>query len=194
MKLTGKHIGWGDDAIYETLREMERLALRDSQNQIIIDLAKKITENCENDLCKSEAIYDYIYKNINYKHDDKIVNDVIPEWKHAQSTEYFTAPIYILEMKKGDCDDMALLGAALSLAIGLQASYKIIAWKSCDKQNAEYTHVYLENLIEDVWEEPYWVPADPVIHEFGTEKAPVCRASVMQVGTNKIEHIIKQGQ
>lgn len=193
MKLTGKHIGWGDDAIYQTLREMERLAVRDSKNSEIKNLAEDIIKACDDDICKSKAIFDFVYKNISYKHDHKIVNDVFPEWEHAKATEYFTAPIYILEIGKGDCDDMALLGAALSLAVGLRATFKVIAWKTCERADADFTHVYLENLIEDVWDEPYWVPADPVIHEFGIEKAPVCRATVLEVGTGKIEHIIKQG-
>ena len=185
----GEHIGFGDDAIFKTLYEMKRLARRDAKSPIVMKYAGEIKAKCKDDeACLLKKIFNTVYKNVQYQFDDEIVTDILPEWKHADNTEYLAAPKYLFEYGKGDCDDMATAVAAVAIALGIPVNFKIIAWKSY-----EFTHVYNELLVKKADDgKSYWIATDAVIGTFGEEKAPVKRAYVLRADNDNdtIEKII----
>jgi len=167
----------GDEAIYFTLKEMKRLARRDANSNVVQRIAKAIKDKCKgkDDLCRANAVYDYIFKNVSYKFDHELVVDYV-DAKNPEAVEFFSAPKYLLsEIFEGDCDDMSTALASLYIALGMPVNFKVIAWKS-----DSFTHVYTEVMVK--MEDGYWwIPSDPVIKQFAFEKAPVKRAYVYRV-------------
>lgn len=185
MNVIRKDIGSGDSAIFETLYNMKRLAVRDANSDVIQKIANKIKKKCGNDqICMAIAGFDYVYENVKYEYDKDLVVKYV-KTNNPDSIEFFSAPKFLLgELFEGDCDDMSTALASLYLALGLPVNFKIIAWK-----NNAFSHVYTEVGIID---KKVWIPSDPVIKEFGKEKAPVIRAYVLNVNSpeNKIEKIV----
>lgn len=182
------NIGEGDTAIKETLKIMKRLAVRDSKSPEIAKVAGEIFAKSKSkaDIDIAKAAFDYVFKNIQYKYDHEIIFDHFKPSEftagsqNAEDIEFTTAPKYLIsETKEGDCDDMSTLLASLHIALGLSTNFKVIAWKNNDP-DAEFTHVYTEVKVED-GKKAYWIPSDPVIQEFGKEKAPIRRVGYYRV-------------
>jgi len=175
-------IGSGDSAIYNTLEHMKRLAIRDSSNPIILDIAKSIKQKCgENKECWAEKTFDYVYENIKYEYDDVLIGKFQQKYltekiDKPDQEEFVTAPIYLVtKTKTGDCDDMSVLLASIYIALGMPVNFKVIAHK-----NNSFSHVYTEVglNIKGKW---YWIPSDPVIKKFAYEKAPIIRTKTLRV-------------
>lgn len=175
-------IGSGDEAIYNTLEHMKRLAIRDSSNPIILEIASKIKKECGNNKeCQAEKAFDWVYENIKYEYDDVLIGKFQNKYltqkiENKEAEEFVTAPIYLVtKTKTGDCDDMSVLLASIYIALGLPVNFKVIAHRS-----QAYSHVYCEVglKIKDKW---YWIPSDPVIKKFAFEKAPIIRTKTLRV-------------
>lgn len=170
-------IGLGDDAIHKTVETILRLARRDSTNKLIINIAKILSNGNKSNELKARSAFDFVKKTVKYKKDSDLAQEYFNYDKEtAERTELVTAPIYLLETKKGDCDDMTTLLACILTAMKIKNNIKIIAWKS-----NEYSHVYNEVLLEDNKNELYWVPADVVHGTFGNEVGPLIRYEIFKV-------------
>ncbi len=184
MELKRENIGSGDSAVRKTVKaHMIRLARRDAGEEAIIELAIKFQKKADDDLHKAKLALDWVIENIEYKFDKELVEKYFPDEKKPESVEFVTAPVHLLKTKEGDCDDMSVLLAAFYIAMDLPVNFKTIAWKEIEprkKSKDAFSHVYTEvGLFID--DEPYWIPSDPVIKEFGKEKAPVNRAEIFRV-------------
>lgn len=188
MKVMQQDIGTGDESIFATLYEMKRLALRDSTSDVIKKIAKEILSTCnDNEECSIISGFDEVFDKVKYQFDHDIVGKYVKILGNPEHYEFITAPKYLLSKTfEGDCDDMSTALASLYIALNLPVNFKIIAWKS-----HSFTHVYTEVAIyhnNQYW----WIPSDPVIKQFGREKAPVRRAYVLRVDVpdTKIEKVI----
>jgi hypothetical protein len=163
-----------------TIKKMIELARRDSKSPAIRKIASKIFTECNNnELCMAEAAYDYVYEKIGYQFDDKVAKNYLSG--DTSNVEFVASPKYLADpnvkdvKKIGDCDDMATLLCSIYLALGMRTRLRVIAWKS-----DEFTHVYSEAGVY-IDDEGWWVPSDPVIKQFGVEKAPVKNAKSYEV-------------
>lgn len=174
-------IGTGDQAIYQTIEHMKRLAIRDSKSEEIRNIANQIKSKCGNNQeCLAETAFDWVYNNIKYEFDDILVEKYQDKYftqkiENPKNEEFITAPKYILKLKVGDCDDMSTLLASIYIALGLPVNFKIIAHKS-----KAYSHVYTEVGVK-IKGKSYWIPSDPVIKKFAFEKAPIIRVETFRV-------------
>lgn len=72
-----------------------------------------------------------------------------------------------------DCDDVAVLTAALGGAIGLKARFVVVGFQS---PNAPFAHVWTE-----LRGSQSWVPVDPTRPVQGLSGVPISRAAQMEV-------------
>jgi len=150
--------GTPDEIVKRTMQKMKELAIRDSTNPMIVNIAKEIKETCNS--CAIESAYNIIVKLITY------VSDPVNE-------EYVRAPIHALREGKGDCDDMSTALASILLAKKIPVCFKAIAWR-----RYEYTHVYCLAYAKKLQK---WIVCDPVIKKFGKEKTGIKRELILKV-------------
>lgn len=75
-----------------------------------------------------------------------------------------------------DCDDIAMLAAAMGLSIGLRARFVTVGFTS---PNASYSHVWAE--LATAASRPCWVPVDPTRPVRGLDRLPITRRHAMEV-------------
>ncbi len=99
-------------------KEMERYPTNDYTAYIleycddfyIQNFTMSLTENCNNNIECIEKISEYVFGNISYQ---------------SEKVEYPKFPIETLVEKNGDCEDLAILGASMTYAIGID-SYLVL--------------------------------------------------------------------
>lgn len=140
-------IGYGDDAIYNTVKKMKDIISVSSRNPEIREWARKIVADVAvNDkFGEARAIFNFVRDNVRYTRDPK-------GW------EYIQTPPVLLEsigdywkMKSnrpiGDCDDMTVLSLSLAKSIGFPTALKVVSYRN-DKK---YQHVYGLVEIDGKW-------------------------------------------
>lgn len=96
----------------------------------------------------------------------RFVRDYITYVRDVHNVETLQTPLRVLENRAGDCDDQAMLLAALLEAIGHPTQFKAMGFASPD----QFTHVLARTMIGDRWiaaettlERPVgWEPPDQV--------------------------------
>ncbi len=123
-----------------TLREMARLAREYSKHPRIRQTAELIVAPLPGKQFRAEAvaIFDEVRNAIRYTRD-------------AHHFETLSTPVRVLDVRVGDCDDMATLLAALLLSVGHPVRFVAIG-----QSRGEVSHVYLETKIG-----PHWLALDP---------------------------------
>lgn len=183
MEHKRQYIGTGDKANLITCKVMQRLAIRDSKNAYIKDIASELKEQAKGNeelLCRS--IFDYVYDRVKYDYDhNNIVNlkkYLSIEIDDPMKEEFVQAPIYLLQVTKvGDCDDMSTAVASIAIACNVSVNFKMIAINGNHLE-----HIYAELLLKNTFpNKTVWVPCDPVIKKFGTEKRPYKRHVIFPV-------------
>ena len=145
-------IGYGDNAIANTLQIMKGIIVSSSANYYIRRWAEKITQGSRTNLEKIQSIYDFIASHSRYL-------------KDPQGFEFIKTPpvslqlIEIGEIANLDCDDYAVLSLSLLKSIGFHVALKAISVKP----DRKFTHVY--GLVE--YEKNKWLPIDLVKPETG---------------------------
>ena len=125
----------------DVLEQMRVLALRSTVHPLIHTAARQITQDCANrdDECELEAVYEAVKHGTPHvpelRRGVRYVAD--PHW-----ADHFTAPYRLLMQCArgacaGDCDDHAMLVAALLGSIGHPVGFR--AW---GPKRGEYVHVY----------------------------------------------------
>lgn len=161
----------GDAGIYITVREMIRLAQRDSTSEVVRGIAGKIGRECakmpageKREFCEISSAFRYVVDTVTYKLDPK-------------RFEHITAPMYLLTSHtKGDCDCMSAALSSILTALGYENGIRIIDWKT---DGSGYSHVYNTVFVPS---KNFRIPLDTVFqipgnkyHGFGYEKQPVNR-------------------
>ena len=134
----------GDRGTVETLHRMRRIARRQSTDLPLVMLARHVVlEAGPRD--RPEAVR--VIRRWLRKH-TKFVPDPI-------GTEYLVAPSDMLEgvartgVAAGDCDDVAMLGAALARAVGIPTRLTAVAFDEAQP----FRHVFTEAHDGDDWRE-----------------------------------------
>ncbi len=130
----------GPEGIRQTLYIMRRLVRESQFDDEIRKLAESIIAGVPGKefYRQAKAIHDWIFSNIKYTLDN-------------EGFERIAGPQYTLAQRSGDCDDMAVLEAALLKAIGHPARFVAMA-----QEPDAFCHVYIETKIGS-----NWVPSDP---------------------------------
>lgn len=76
----------------------------------------------------------------------RYVRDEIRYVKDIEGVETLATPIETIRMGQGDCDDKALLAAALLISIGHPVRFVAVG-----RQPGEFEHVLIETLIANKW-------------------------------------------
>ena len=134
----------GDRGTIDTLHRMRRIARRQSTELPLVMLARQVVlEAGQRD--RPEAVL-AIRRWL--KRHTKFVPDPV-------GTEYLVAPLDMLErmgtrgVAAGDCDDVAMLGAALALAVGIRARFTAVAFD----EGMPLRHVFAEAHDGEDWRE-----------------------------------------
>jgi hypothetical protein len=120
----------GSRGTNETLEKMAELAVEGSTDPWFVAFARGEVRECgsRDHLCEAAALLRWVKGHVPYRHDPQFM-----EWIQSPGWTAFVEG-------QGDCDDFAILIAAMALSVGLQAKFRAVA---LNKQNpTEYTHVY----------------------------------------------------
>lgn len=117
----------------ELAKYLQATTRAQSNNATIIALAASLTKNCNTELEKATAIFNYVRDNIKYI--------------------YYTGTVYkatgALDNKKGNCVDQTHLLIALCRAAGIAATY---VHADCTfTESGRIGHVFAQILIGDTW-------------------------------------------
>lgn len=143
----------GPAGVATTLNLMVRLTKQFSSNEVIRDLAEQIIADVPPKDYRGEiaAIQQWVKDHIRYTRD-------------VWNVETLKTPLALLQSAQGDCDDQALLVAALAASIGFEPRFHAIGFAPF-----EYEHVFAEVKLGPSWvsvetTEPVpigWIPATP---------------------------------
>jgi hypothetical protein len=125
----------GQRGILETLKAMSRFARDGKKSLIVRGLAMRRTQSCaqKDYACEVRALHSFVRDSIRYVQDIDGVETV----QSAEKT---------LEFGAGDCDDKAVLLAALLGSIGHPTRFVAIGFEV-----GIYSHVYVETRIGSRW-------------------------------------------
>lgn len=127
-----------------TVRKMHDLAERGKVDLSIQKVADMVISKagCRNRdyKCKAQAIYDFVKEYVRFERD-------------PFGVEMVQEPHVTLKRRAGDCDDHAVLNAALLGSIGFPYAFKTI--KADPRRSDEFSHIYSVVLIpgysDDGW-------------------------------------------
>lgn len=125
----------GKAGIIKTLKIMRALVREYKTNLTIRLLAQKITQKLPPKNYTREAIELH-----------KLVRDKIRYVKDVNGVETIQTPIQTLRIGSGDCDDQALLVAALLESIGHKTQFI-----ACGFRGEGYSHVFVRTKIGPKW-------------------------------------------
>jgi hypothetical protein len=74
-----------------------------------------------------------------------------------------------------DCDDVAMLAAAMGLSIGLRARFVLVGF---NLPNAPFRHIWTELAAV---QNPHWVAIDPTRPQQGLASLPISRQTIVEV-------------
>jgi len=125
----------GVAGIKTTLEIMAELARRGREKWRVRRLAERIVQALpqKNVIAEARAIHEYVRDNIRYTHDIRDVETLAP-------------PDQTILRGVGDCDDKALLAAALLEALGHPVRFVAVGRRMFD-----YQHVLIEVQLNGVW-------------------------------------------
>ncbi|MGH8906850.1 MAG: transglutaminase domain-containing protein [Egibacteraceae bacterium] len=129
-----QRIAGGDLGAQQTLQRMRDVVNHSLRDPVIIETARGIAAQAPpRDLLGIvRAIYDYLQDHFQF----------VPD---PRGVETLATPRYLLDrierhsFAEGDCDDAAILAAALGKAVGLRAKYRAVGFAA---PNGPLTHVY----------------------------------------------------
>jgi transglutaminase-like putative cysteine protease len=135
----------GDFGAMQTLAKMRSLANAALRDPIVIEMARRIVEDAgvlgRNEAGKFEAIRQWMTERVQFLPD--------PVGVELLSTpRYMIDAIRRSEFVSGDCDDAAILGAALGKAVGLPAKFRALAFGA---PTWPFSHVYTLLLVRGQW-------------------------------------------
>jgi len=144
IQIAGGHAG-----SLQTPKIMRDLARRAEGVPLVVTRAQEIAGTALNPPARARRIRRFLERRIRF-HPDPLNFETIKE------PEFQLREIAQAGYSSGDCDDIATLGAALGLAVGLPARFRIMAFDS----EAPYEHV-----TADLFDGSRWVDLD-VSREF----------------------------
>lgn len=185
LPLKYRSFKFGKKPLKETMVRIFEILDEERPNPYLISIAREIVSRCPRSAddpnfskCRIIRMYNYVKGNvksggIRYEYDPLDI-------------EYVTFPSRMIEYIEndranstnkaaGDCDDHAILLAALLLSVGIPARFKVI---SQDK-NSDYHHIYIEAFDQNLNQ---WIPLDAIYKEFQAgDEVPYVRAKIYEI-------------
>lgn len=135
----------GDEGARQTLRLMQRIVRQALRDPVVLERAVQVIRSApaHDHMAELRAIRKFLIDNVRY------VND-------PDAFELLRLPDYQLDriaaggQAEGDCDDVAILGATLALAIGRPARFVAVGFGGPDDP---FSHVWAEALVDGFWRE-----------------------------------------
>jgi transglutaminase-like putative cysteine protease len=167
-------IGYGDQAIYNTVAKMKSIIQSSSKNPYVREWAKSIVAGVpvEDKQREAEAVFKFVQSNVRYTKDPL-------GWEYIQTPPVMLEDIRLYKEGKGDrpigdCDDMTVLSLSLLRSIGFPVAIKVVSYNP----ERKFGHVYgLVNIKGE------WVPFDTVRPDkyMGWEAAGMTRVLEVKV-------------
>jgi hypothetical protein len=128
-----------DEATAQTIARMRQYVREDSQAPAVQRAAIEAAGGASTPRRQAEGVFRWVRSRIRFIEDAELVRGISPT---AAEDEVLIRPVDLLAMAEpqGDCDDFAMLTAAMLRALGIPASFRTIA---ADRSApASYSHVY----------------------------------------------------
>lgn len=129
----------GDDeqATAQTIAQMRRLALEDSQAPEIRAAAREAAASSQLETARN--VFEWIRRRLQFVSDATLAGPVSAT---AAEDEVLIRPRDLVRMPRpaGDCDDYSMLAAAMLTAAGIPVTYRTVA---ADPATDRYSHVYV---------------------------------------------------
>jgi Transglutaminase-like superfamily len=130
----------GNLGIAQTIMTMQQLRDLGSQDasvrQRVFEILRAYNVNSRDRYATAHAILSWVKANITF----------VPD---PAGRELIGHPSYLLDVRAGDCDDMAVLTAAMLQAVGIPAQFVTI--RADAQEPARHSHVYLRAFINGRW-------------------------------------------
>ena len=133
----------GDAGIEATVGHMRRLARRGADDDLLHRLAARIVDGSEGPGERARLLRGYLSEVFRFQRDPPGV-----EW--IRTPRELAGKLEADGAASGDCDDVAVLGAALAHVMGLRSRYVLLGF-----DRGPFSHVYT-----DVWTGDGWVDLD----------------------------------
>lgn len=130
--------------------------------QRAIDVFRRAGVPAKDRLGEVVSLFDWVQRNVRYTRD-------------IFQVELLHTPRRILELRAGDCDDMAILLGAMLLSTGHPVRLVLAGFRPSKPHL--YSHVYLEALVGR-----RWLPLDPTVDQPAGWAPPTLWARVCTVG------------
>ncbi len=130
--VTTATIGTGDTGVQQTLVLMSRLVEQDQQIPLVVETARQlaVAQGAGSEYRSALTIRAWMARVWRY------VGDPVTR-EHLEDADYLLRQYQQLAYIPGDCDEAAILGATLGKAIGIPASWTVLAFN-----HGPYSHVY----------------------------------------------------
>jgi len=153
MNYTLMKIKEGDPGIDQTIEQMENLVDAGVKDPLIRNTALEIIASmpARDSSAEIEAIFFWVKQNIRFT-------------KDPYQIELISNPLRTLELKAGDCDDLAILLSSLLRSIGYNTRFKVVSAKASGKLHHVYTQAYFSGT---------WISLDPTEEYSSVGKEPL---------------------
>jgi transglutaminase-like putative cysteine protease len=132
-------IAWGDQGVMQTLAAMSGLVHQGMASPAVIETARSLALYGGNDpRTQAQAIRHWMTRVFRF------VPDPVSA-EHLTDADYLLSQLDATGVIVGDCDDAAVLGASLGEAVGIPATWTVIAFDE-GEATARYSHVYASLL------------------------------------------------
>lgn len=155
----------GDLGIEWTVRRMRQLVASSLGSPLLATTAAHIVRRSRSPAEAADRIRGFLEEAVRFEHDPRGVELLKPPDMMLEELEQRGEAV-------GDCDDVAVFGAALGRAIGLPARFVLLAFT----HGAPFEHVYTELQTEEGWREldttrPHQLPSGLEIVRTSTREA-----------------------
>lgn len=145
VQLRTRSIAEGDRGARQTLQLMAGLVKAALRDPVVLERAAAVVQGVPGRSAELQyrAIRDFLAYHLVYLYD-------------PETMELLREPRYLLDRMsltgraEGDCDDVAMLGATLGLAVGRPARLVAVGFQG---PQGPYSHVYAELFIDGQWRE-----------------------------------------
>lgn len=133
-------IVWGDDFTLRTLERMAAIVNQSLRMPFVVESAGQIVRDVpgHDDAACAVRLREWLLTYVQFLPDPLIDGDVL------RAPDYALQLIQRFGVARIDCDDCAMLAAALGKSIGLPARFLVMGFP-------EYRHVYAELLTSNGW-------------------------------------------
>lgn len=132
--MTRVRIPKGEAGTRATLRQMRKIARQGVQDRQLVNLASRITEGRQGSAASTAlALRGWLNSRVSFQRDPYGI-ETVREVSEMLADLAERGAVY------GDCDDVAVLGAALGVASGLAARYVAVAFRA----DGPFRHVWTD--------------------------------------------------